>query len=129
MALQMQHTSNTIRRRAVSTAVHTEGAFLDELQQHRGLFEPLQVAASSSDPHHVQGRLRSGRRSALVRSAAFLQNSEPEETYDDLLALDQFNVKRAVKPSVVAALPRRLPEPDCSARLPGMQIAAAVGEL
>lgn len=51
----MQHTSNTIRRRAVSTAVHNE-EFLDDLQQHRVLFEPLQIAASASDPHHVQVR-------------------------------------------------------------------------
>jgi len=60
MALPMQHTSN-IRRRAVSSAVQAvvqqnEAAFLDELQQHRFLFEPLQVAASSSDAHHVQVR-------------------------------------------------------------------------
>jgi hypothetical protein len=45
----------------------------------------------------------------LVRSPAVLLDApgSSSESYDDLLALDQFNVKRAVKPSVLAGLPTR----------------------
>lgn len=65
---------------------------------------PPQTRASSS----TSGR--SALRSALlVRSPALLLDPEGSESYDDLLALDQFNVKRVVRPSVMAALPCRMP--------------------
>lgn len=49
------------------------------------------------------------RRGAGARSPAVLIDIAATDSYDDLLALDQFNVKRAVKASVLKALPCRTP--------------------
>lgn len=50
------------------------------------------------------------RRSAGARSPAVLIDVDATDSYDDLLALDQFNVKRAVKSSVLKGLPSRTPD-------------------
>lgn len=49
---------------------------------------------------------RAMRVQVLIRAPALLGDGD-DSSYDDLLALDQFNVRRAVRPLVLASLPRR----------------------
>lgn len=71
----------------------------------RPLLHRSQVRSSSSG---VRGAVRG---SIIVRGPALLDLDSPTN-YDDLLALDQFNVKRAVKPSTLASLPNRGPNAE-----------------